>query len=472
MNTDKYTQLLPLSSYPLSLLKELNILSFADKKDNMPDDGINIVGSAGYRLQKFNADVDGMQYFKGITSLHDFVKLFERKLKKIVNEILEKKTHYMTDMKTGLDTRYNLDIGQISNGIYKINPMLIQQIFAMYNNGLFTLQEYLRITIVYQSSKTRQLEGKDYDIVYNTIRNRMILRWSSNEILQGYKQLPGQEYIKLSDALKMNTLTKIDMVVYYEGRFIEMTNIVLLMINVNGTFYPLDKSVPLTPQGLRESFDKNIRKDIEKLLYSSYHYSPFKCVKRLYSLARIRNDKQMLDKVIPFVSGNYSLIYQLKSEIDTDIVVLAYAKSVPIVSIDKHLDNVKFRLSKAVEINRNMLIMFNEYLDKALLSEDIDEKIEILESLNKEFKKIIFVASINFFNSNGLNPMITSYLPDKLTYNRRVLQPNYMPMNPIKAIDMYIGKLPEQEIHHLSKRQLKKVIIPTDDEILANIMNR
>ena len=51
----------------------------------------------------------------------------------------------------------------------------------------------------------------------------------------------GGEYITLQTALKANTPTKIDMVAYYEGKFIEITNFVMLGLNIGGKYYPLNK---------------------------------------------------------------------------------------------------------------------------------------------------------------------------------------------------------------------------------------
>jgi hypothetical protein len=483
MNIHKFIETMPMESFPISLLKEIKILSFAGPKSNKPlsrkilprDDLVEIFGSANYRMQKYGADVDGIQGIYGTTSLEDFLEKLEKKMKSIVRSINKAKTHYMTEIKAGIDVRYKIDIGKCINGIYTLPSNFPITINKMYEAGLFNKLEYTRFVLIVKKSSECGLNGDDYDVVYNTVRERLILRWTSKEILQGYKQLEGNYYITLIDALKLSTPTKIDMIVLYDGKFIEITNFLVLALEVKGKYYALYKDFPLTEREKDLFIDDGLKSEIEKLLYSNYHYSPFKAVKRTFALARARHDANMLTNIIPIVSQDLSLLYQIKSEIDADIIVLTYAKSPPVVSVNKHLDNIKLRIAKVLLLDTKILKDTNNTLNQAMFIRNPIKKAQLLTELSGGFKKLINYHSIEYFTKINNNPMQMAYLPSTHKYRRRQIDPSYQTVNPIVAIDKYIGEnmvinIPKSKI--LSKNQLKRIPIASNDEILKNISDR
>jgi len=477
-----YIETMPLSSFPVSLLKELKLLSFSGKKTDKPlsrkdiprSNLIEIFGSANYRFQKYGADVDGIQDFTGDGTFESFISSFQRKLQKIVKNIINTKTHYITEIKAGIDVRYNIDIGELRDGVYYINDDLYIISKKMYEEGLFDDIEFTRIELICKI-RNRDLNSDDYDIIYNTFRERLILRWSGEEILKGYKQVSANRYIALKDALKLSTPTKIDMIAYYDGKFIEITNFIILAFEVNGKYYTINKKFPIVKSELYSFQDTGLEKEIEKLLYSNYHYSPFKAAKRLYALARLRHDNNMLRIVIPFVGGNISLLYQIKSEIDSDIVLLNITKTPPMASINKHIDSIKLRLAKVLEIEREEIIRLNELIDDAYKETNKMKKMEKLLLISYNFKKIINKHTIEFFDATGLNPMKRNYMPNKLMYLVRHIPVNYIDQNPILKIDTYIMETKDIEIKKskkIDKKLLKRINVPSNDDIINDITKR
>ena len=261
-NIDPYVDSMPLSSFPRSLLEETEILHFECPKCDDNESAPIIFGSSNYRIQKYFADIDLRQPFKGVNSIEELVKLFEIQLKKIVDKINKLKTHYVTEIKAGLDMRYLINVGKLINGRYTPDNNLLYNVRNLYNNKLLSNLEYFRITYILDKGI---FNSDAYDVIHYTLRNKYIIRWSADEILDGKKILPGNSFIYLKDALKMNTPTKIDMIAYYDGKFIEITNFIILSILHDGIFYPLNKNMPINETGLVEFLNDGLTNEIEKL---------------------------------------------------------------------------------------------------------------------------------------------------------------------------------------------------------------
>ena len=472
-NIDPYVDSMPLSSFPRSLLEETEILHFECPKCDDNESAPIIFGSSNYRIQKYFADIDLRQPFKGVNSIEELVKLFEIQLKKIVDKINKLKTHYVTEIKAGLDMRYLINVGKLINGRYTPDNNLLYNVRNLYNNKLLSNLEYFRITYILDKGI---FNSDAYDVIHYTLRNKYIIRWSADEILDGKKILPGNSFIYLKDALKMNTPTKIDMIAYYDGKFIEITNFIILSILHDGIFYPLNKNMPINETELVEFLNDGLTNEIEKLYYSNLYYSPFKGIKRMYALARFRRDENMLLKMIPFVSGDISLLYQLKSELEADEIVLRISRVPPNKSISGHLDKLKIRLAKVKGIPKNELIEFNEYLDDIAFNQNNRIiKADMINILIKKFKRIINYYTIEYLSSVNLNPIDKSYLSSVRKYKENVINPNFSPENPIKIVDSKIMNhakdIIDIDISNVGDK-FKKIKIGSELDILNNVINR
>src|SRR5580698_2744175 len=106
----------PYESYSKDQMENIKLLS-TTKHGNLAVP----YGSATYRIQKYPGDLDLHEVFKGNESVDGVIKKFEKVLKKIVKDISQHKIHYFSEMKVGLDNRYDVDLGEIHNGIFNIN---------------------------------------------------------------------------------------------------------------------------------------------------------------------------------------------------------------------------------------------------------------------------------------------------------------------------------------------------------------
>jgi hypothetical protein len=265
--------------------------------------------------------------------------------------------------------------------------------------------------------------------MYYIFRQHQILRWSEKEILQGYKLLPKNIKITLKQALAMKTPVKIDEIVFINGRFIEATNFLALSYEEEGEEYAVNIKIPEYNNPII-----GLPREIEKLYFSNMYYSPFKMVKRMYSLGRHNVDENLLLKILPFVSSNVSLLYQIKSEIDTIILILEKIKTPPMKSINKQLDEMKGRIVSVIELTEEEVLSVNEYVNTVNKTKSKMDKIKILKLLNKMIKKIINEETIYYLNKVGLNPPPRYLLPNQLTYAHIIRTELEDPKNPIDKI--------------------------------------
>jgi len=90
----------------------------------------------------------------------------------------------------------------------------------------------------------------EYDIIFNLFRNHRVIRWTEDEILQGYKMLPGKLKFKFIDGLKQKSHIKIDVLAYINNRFIEVTNFFYLVLESNRLYYYYNLLISLSKLSL------------------------------------------------------------------------------------------------------------------------------------------------------------------------------------------------------------------------------
>ena len=440
-NIKRFTEVKPLSSYPEDALKEIKLLSFSRDKTAQP------FGSYIYRIQKYPGDLDLVEEFTDCCSANDVITKFSKTLQRIVRKINKTRVHYFSEVKAGLDYRYDIDIGEMVDGNYFPNPELSKITANMFRKKLFTKEE--NNIIQYILSRVESLGANEYDTITFIFRERRILRWSDEEILKGIKQLPAGISITLKQALSHETHIKIDMITELNERLVEITNFFQLA-------YVTEENQELNIINLDLAINHNIPvqlpKEIEKLYFSDMFYSPFKMIKRMYSLARHNHDDDLLNKVIPFVSSNTSLLYQIKSEIDTIILIIERMKGYPKKLIEKELNDAKLRISTVLELSDEDLIQINNIIDEINTTTGKYDKRNKLKILKKLLVAYINMQTINYLQKVGLNPPPYRYLPAKHTYNvNHIRGPGENPINPFSEYENIIMNLGDVVLKSVSE---------------------
>lgn len=422
MLDQKYVEHKPDSSYSLVMKHEIDMLSISKTSLALP------FGSAVYRIQQFPGDLDLFEEIEECCNEPEAIHKFIDGFKKVVRDVLDSKLHYYSEVKAGLDLRYNIDLGKLENGRWIQNPDLVNIINDMYE--LFSVEDFRIIRLA-----MREFGANNYDVVSNIIREYRVLRWSAQEILAGRKEVLGGTIILDRVIVDTKSLFKIDEITLVQGKFAEVTNVYFLSYDDGqGGKHEIIK------QNL--NFLEDLRNEIEKLYYSDMFYNPFKVLKRMFALSQSpvnRSDPDyinLLNNIIPFISSTTSLCYQVKSELESIKVILASSKSIPETTINQSIDGMKFRLASYLEIPKNELQLINHSIDMIVATNNREVKADLISALIKKLKVYISRATIIYMNSVGINPPPRFVLPDKHKYNRSLVrEPNANPENPIKIIE-------------------------------------
>ena len=134
------------------------------------------------------------------------------------------------------------------------------------------------------------------------LENGNKLRWKAEEIINGKL---GK--INLSDVVLDNNMIKLDIIFYHNSLFTEFSNIFQIM----GANYVPKTSVEIVDM---------IKGDIKDLLAEGNY---FKSLKRIYSIAQIEKDAELIKLIFPFINGPCGKLGQIRSYLESIILLLS-----------------------------------------------------------------------------------------------------------------------------------------------------
>lgn len=373
-------------------------------------------GSFMLRAQKYPADIDLAEEIKICKSKEDTIKEMKKIIDKIIKRIKNQRGIYLGDVKIGLDKVFmNINIGKLKNGeIYDYNyNYLINKIEELYDKNYITEEEYDELEeLIKEKPKV-----EDINKLSEYIRNKYILRWKENELIRGYKILPPNRKVTIKKALEDKTMIKIDIWIPIYGRYIEATNFYILEYLKNGECIILN-----LPENYLETIEENLKYEVEKLYYNNVFFKPFKLVKRMFAMGRLKNDKRILNKLFPIISSDASLLSQINSEIEVIISILEKIKRPPYATLEKQIDNFKNRISNITEIkiNEEAIDEDIDYIVEHIGHYKNDIIIEKLKKIKKYFTKKINEYTMNYLRKVKLIPPPRDYLPKELKYKYNI----------------------------------------------------
>jgi len=270
--------------YPENLKVTLNLLTINQNPQ--------VVGSAAYMNHKYPSDVDVFEKVTVRLSRENAIQFYADQFKNILQKVVVDSQVYYLDFKAGQDYRFNVPISPDSI-VERI--ALVQQLKPLLTNE----EQQTLIELV-----------PNYEKFKEALRQHQVIRWTPEEVIQGYKLLPGNAYINFSDAIGQSTIVKLDVLTWIQTRFqsIEVFYNLQYIDPETGAlveFYPLGSY----RGGLIESIQK----------YSSEeYYNPLKVAKRLWTLARITECGDLLRALNPLIGSDAAALNQ----IDTDAEIL------------------------------------------------------------------------------------------------------------------------------------------------------
>lgn len=437
----QYVQIKNISEIPQHVIKDIKLISLPGS------DGIPF-GSYVNRVADYFGDIDVIQMVTGCCSIKDVGIKSAKSIQQMVAKIKSRPKHYFSEFKAGIDLSYYFDIGTLSNGVYTMNPRVLEKSIRLYNLNLLSPKE---LEIIQRIHDKPTKDGNDYDIIHNLFREHYVLRWTEKEVLQGWKMASLGKY-KLSDAVLDKSAVKIDMIVInQQGKFIEMTNFMALGLEVNGYFKAINLDLTdITPENLPEA--------VEELYYSDFYYKPFKLVKRAFAFLKYLHGawnkkdfdrskyesryinltviNNLLDKYAQVLQSTINILYTVNSELDAMALSIEHKgqKKLDRKWVDQRLDALREPISNVLEIKPDFLDEIMKMIDRVMKME-MTKKVEGIHGLMDVFKKIINFWTIAYFDQLGLNPPPKAVLPVKMSYNPNIIRkPWDSPKNPFAEL--------------------------------------
>lgn len=284
-------------NYPESLKVTLDILTINERPQ--------VVGSAAYLNHKYPSDVDVFEKTTVKLPRDAALKFYADQFQNIMQKVVVDPQIFYLDFKAGEDYRFDVFVPDDNTAESISARKNIVEDFS--RKGLLSPNDEIELTDVIDN----------YEKFREKLRQHRVLRWSPEEVIRGYKNLPADRYITLARALSQPSLTKLDTVTWIQTRF----QSVEVFYNLRYLDPETDTVVELYPLG---SYKQSLLESIEKYSSPSY-YNPLKVAKRLWTLARITNCIDLLRALNPLIGSSAAALNQIDA--DAEILIEFISKS-------------------------------------------------------------------------------------------------------------------------------------------------
>jgi hypothetical protein len=341
------------SSYPGDVLKATHLLAFN------PDKILYYGSQAKKSMYLSSGDIDLIEPIDPADA-GDVAK----KLSRIVKQIQGMPDTYLGDVKSGVDPRYSIDIGDISNGkVQGFNKKLVHEVVSS--------RDY--------PDKKQMLELVDGNMTIDKwfelndmMRKKEVLRWTAKEIHDGKKVVEGMTFNLSDTARDPNAMTKIDMIQFIPSlnRYVEVTNY----------FFVGDKKEEYDNVAYVSELKHSILQCYVKEKY-------FKLTKRLLSYCLMSNHGKEAEKLYGVVHSGIGIMYQLVSELNAIEYILEHHKP-PIDKLKAQLDAIKYKLGNVYEIEFQEAD-FDSELDAAKKAKSRSDLLNRIKKISEKLDGIV-----------------------------------------------------------------------------------
>jgi hypothetical protein len=307
-------------NYSADVLDVIKTMSFTDGKD------INIIGSMSLRSQLYAGDYDmnetvAVSYKTDAEALKHFANGF----KEIVRDLLHKKDCYIGDIKSGVVPEWNIldDIYNYKNAMYRLKKLK--------DDGIVNENEFEEARGVLKEKPT----VGELAYIKKAIKFH-IIRWTPKDVLRGFCKLrDGREY-SLEEAFSSPSITKLDVVALVQNsRFTDFSCLY--------TF----KNKRKVLNNVKMDSVKEIK---ENLMYYLQEGNYFKVAKRMFSLAKLKNDTKTIEKLNELLNSDLGRLYSLVSDANTILYLLENEKDIPFKKIKYEVNQFRNRIANIYSI--------------------------------------------------------------------------------------------------------------------------
>ncbi len=253
-------------------------------------------------------------------------------------------------------------------------------------------------------SITNTISITNYLQLYWYFRDKMIISWSEEEILAGFKVLRGNKRMYLDDALIDKSLVKLDVwaeIPYPDmknkKRYLEITNWFLVEVtNADGEVEVLSM--------VQEDRIKSLRGDIYMYL-SSYYFDPLKATKRYWnyllewSEELKRQWNKSIDRELKLLAPLFSSYVSFLNSISTDIQLqkkLLGNKLITKEYYNQFMNDTRERMT-----NYFPICYYNETINNKLINSLDTEKMgQVIDDLTLKYLEDHKINILQFIEKN------------------------------------------------------------------------
>lgn len=318
--------------YPEDALTILKAMSFTDFK------GLTIFGSMSLRGQLYSADYDGyevveMEERSDEIALRSLAKAFRF----MIRDLMRMQDVYIGDIKAGMVREWNVigdEVKIVDGKVEKYNPIRSRmRLDNLFSKGIIDEEEH---------SKWKRLI-KDKPSIEDILEMKKeikphIVRWTPEEVIQGFKELKGNIKFTLEDAFSSPAITKLDVIgLVQRSRYTDFSII-----------YEFRNKGKVLNIGMSD-----IEPALKESMYAYYYdKNYFKMAKRMFALAKYKKDNAIVAKLAPIFNTDLGLIYSVMSDIGTLIYLVEHEKQIPYERIKYQIDQFKARLANVYSLQK------------------------------------------------------------------------------------------------------------------------
>ena len=280
-----------------------------------------------------------------------------------------------------------------------------------FNNKIIDLGKKLsiqsKVNIVGSANIKRSIYYSDYDLfekvnnkspqlIYNHFRSLFeVIKSSDNSVITDFKMGKiGNEPLRwdyddimkkenrgvsFNDALKMESIIKMDIITYMNGRFIEITEVYSICFNGKcNVKYTVDEVI------------KSITDEYREMIYEGNY---MKSLKKLFSILKLKKTDEATKKLLlNYFNSPIGLLYRCKSDLESIELILNYNKF-NIDTIRNSLQQLK-ELISAFPVDNN-LEKISKIKSKEDMRQPLRKQINMLKKyINLDAQKFISVNNI------------------------------------------------------------------------------
>lgn len=311
--------------------------------------------------------------------------LFTQRANEILNFLKLKDEHQYIDSLLTVQGSFNYSIYQYFSDIDSMNNIHIND---DENEAVEILKNHLQGIAKHLKKHDRSFSFSDLKCGVDDEGNS--LHWNVDEVITGKKN----KYT-LMKAITQPSYCKIDVIIPYYGRYIEVSMIYTLTCK-SGTIGK--KKLTLA------DFKKEIRSGASELI-KEHNY--FKAIKRIFSLARLNRDVKTIRKIQNLIISNLSKLSTIKSDLSTLELMMDKKITMSTMYLNIQLNRTKDMISSILDISgvnfanfgNELTKIYNLIKDKKYTKarKQIKELSDIITSiLNKEVLKYLKDNNLSF----------------------------------------------------------------------------